>query len=170
MPPPTDVLVRRAVPADAEGMAAVLNPIVAARVYSAMVDPVTADGQRAWIEAFPARGVLHVAVDRASGRVVGLQDVAPFWSGSRAFDHVGSIGTFVDLAWHRRGIGARLFAATFDACRAAGYEKIVAFVRADNEAGLRAYRGQGFRDVGVAARHARIDGRDVDEVILERFL
>jgi ribosomal protein S18 acetylase RimI-like enzyme len=80
------------------------------------------------------------------------------------------MGTYVDLACHRQGIGRRLFAATFEAARRKGYEKIFTYVRADNEAGLAAYLGQGFEVVGTARRHAKIGGRYIDEIMIERFL
>jgi L-amino acid N-acyltransferase YncA len=165
----SDLLIRRATPDDAAGIADVLNPIVAARIYSAMVTPVTEKTQREFIETLPPRSLLHVAVE-PPGRIVGLQEVLPFCAGTASFDHVGVIGSFVALDRHRRGIGARLFAVTFDAARALGYEKLFAFVRADNEAGLRAYTGQGFRKIGTAAKHCKVDGRYVDEIVIERFL
>ena len=165
-----DFVIRRATPEDAGGMVAILNPIIEARIYTAIDAPVTLESQRAFIEGFPARGILHVAEERPSGGLVGMQDVTPFWEHSAAFDHVGAMATYVDLAYHRRGIGARLFAATFDAAARIGYEKIFTYVRADNTAGLRAYLGQGFEVVGTARRHAKIDGRYIDEVLIERFL
>jgi L-amino acid N-acyltransferase YncA len=165
-----EVVIRRAHPDDAAGMVAILNPIIEARVYSALDTPVTVESQRAFIEDFPARGILHVAEERTGGRLVGMQDVVPFADYTRAFDHVGVIATFVALHGHRRGIGARLFAATFQTAKSAGFEKIQAWVRADNEAGLRAYRGAGFAPIGTAVRQARINGRYIDEIVLERFI
>jgi len=43
-------------------------------------------------------------------------------------------------------------------------------VRADNQAALAAYLRRGFRIVGTAGRHAKIDGRYIDEIIIERQL
>jgi L-amino acid N-acyltransferase YncA len=168
----THVTVRDATLDDAESLVEMLNPIIAARCYTAMVDPCTVESQRAFIEGLDARSIFHVAEEStgAARRVVGCQELVPFVSESRAFDHVGVMATFVALDRHRRGIAARLFEATFEAGRRAGYEKIFTFVRADNEAGLRAYLGQGFERIGVASRHAKIDGRYVDEVMIERFL
>ena len=111
-----------------------------------------------------------VAVDSASRAVVGLQDVSPFADFTRAFDHVGVIGTYVDLSLRRQGIASQLFAATFDAARRKGYEKVFTYVRADNDAGLKTYLKQGFRMVGTAERHARIDGRYIDEIVIEKLL
>ena len=80
------------------------------------------------------------------------------------------VGTFVDLDLRGRGIGRRLADSAFAEAREKGYEKVFTYVRADNAAALAYYRSLGFRIVGVAERHARIAGRSVDEVIIERFL
>jgi L-amino acid N-acyltransferase YncA len=155
---------------DAEDMVAILNPIIAARTYTALDTPFSVEQQRDFIRTFPEQGVFHVAVDTTSGLVVGLQDVSPFGDFTHAFDHVGVIGTFVDLTRRRQGIAAHLFAATFDAARKKRYEKFFTYVRADNEAALKTYLAQGFRVVGTAARHAKIDGRYIDEIVIEKFL
>jgi L-amino acid N-acyltransferase YncA len=166
----TVIVIRDASVDDAEGIIAVLNPIITARCYSALDTPVTVDEQRRFIREFPTRGVFHVAVDSEIGRLVGLQDISPFATYTHAFDHVGVIGTYVDLSRRRQGIARRLFDATFEAARGKGYEKIFTYVRADNDAGLQAYLRQGFRVVGRAERHAKIDGRYIDEVVIEKRL
>jgi L-amino acid N-acyltransferase YncA len=153
---------------DAEGIAAVLNPIIAARIYTVLDTPVTVEQERDFIRTFPPRGIFLVAVDPATDRVAGFQDVWPFADFTRAFDHVGVIGTFVDLALRRQGIATRLFAATYEAARGKGYEKFFTYVRADNEAGLTTYLRQGFRMVGTAERQAKVDGRYIDEVVIEK--
>ena len=164
------IQIRDATVDDAEGIAAILNPIITARIYTALDTPVTIDQEREFIRTFPARGIFHVAVDDQAGRIVGFQDVSPFASFTRAFDHVGVIGTYVALDLRRQGIATRLFAATFQAAAGKGYEKLFSYVRADNEAGLQTYLAHGFRVIGTAERHARIDGRDIDEVLIERFV
>jgi len=155
---------------DAEDIAAILNPIIAARCYTALDTPVTVDQERDFIRTFPARGIFLAAVDTSSNRIAGFQDVSPFADFTHAFDHVGVIGTYVDLERRRQGIATRLFAATFDAARRKGYEKFFTYVRADNEAGLQTYLHHGFRIVGTAQRQAKIDGRYIDEVMIEKVL
>jgi RimJ/RimL family protein N-acetyltransferase len=44
------------------------------------------------------------------------------------------------------------------------------FIRADNPTALAAYLKHGFRIVGTAQKQAKIQGRYVDEIIVERFL
>ncbi|MBT3270759.1 GNAT family N-acetyltransferase [Candidatus Poribacteria bacterium] len=162
--------IRRACVEDAAAMLAVLNPIIEARCYTVLDAPFTLAEQRAFIEAFPKRGVFHVAERGDDGEVVGFQDVEPFASYTHAFDHVGVIGTFVRLDCLREGVGRALFASTFAAARDLGYEKLFTFIRADNLAARAAYASQGFREIGVASRHAKIDGAYVDEIMVELFL
>lgn len=163
------LLVRDVTPADAEAVVAILNPIIEARLYTVFDQPFTADAERDYISRFPFRGVWKLAV-RESGEVVGFQVLEPFGSYTTAFDHVGSLGTYVALDQRRQGIARVLFSATFHAARQKGFEKIFTFVRADNPAALAAYTDQGFVVVGTARRHAKIDGRYVDEVLIERAL
>lgn len=165
-----ELVIRDVVPEDAEQLAAILNPIIELGTSTALDTPYTIEEEREYVAAFPARGVFHVAVRASDARVVGLQTVEPFATGTHAFDHVGVMGTYVDLGCHRQGIARRLFEATFEAARLKGYEKIFTYVRADNEAGLATYLGQGFEVVGTARRHAKIRGRYVDEIMIERFL
>src|SRR5262245_22460854 len=108
---------------DADGIVAILNPIIEARRYTALDTPITPDVQREFIRRFPARGIFLVAV-ADDGRIAGLQDVEPFADYTHAFDHVGVIGTYVDLNRRRQGIASALFAATFAQARQKGYEKL----------------------------------------------
>lgn len=94
----------------------------------------------------------------------------PFATYTHAFTHVGVLGTYVALLYRRQGIGRSLFRATFEAARCKGYEKLFTFIRADNVAALATYLNQGFHIVGTAKRQAKLKGRYVDEIIVERFL
>lgn len=155
---------------DAEEILAILNPIIAARCYTAMDTAFTAEAEREFIRTFPARGIFLVAVDATLHRIVGFQNVSPFEKFTHAFDHVGVVGTYVDLALRRKGIASQLFAATFAAALRKGYEKFFTYVRADNDAALKTYLRHGFRIVGRAERQAKIDGTYIDEIIIEKTL
>ena len=163
-----ELTIRQVQEDDAEGVAAILNRIILARAYTALDTPFTVEEERAFIAQFPQRGLFLAAV--AHGRIVGFQNVQPYATYTRAFDHVGVIGTYVDLDLRRQGIAARLFDATFAAAPGKGYEKLFAFVRADNPAALQAYLSRGFEVIGTARGQARIDGRDIDEIFIEKAL
>ena len=165
-----DLLIREAQLEDAEAIVSILNPIIEAGVYTALSTPFSVEAEREFILNFPPRGIFHVAVCEHTQKVVGFQNTEPFATYTRAFDHVGVIGTYVDLCYRRQGIGRSLFQATFEAALGKGYEKLSAFVRADNIASLAAYLSQGFRIIGTAQRQAKINGKYVDEILIERFL
>ena len=112
-----DLLVREARPDDAEAVIGILNPIIEAGVYTVLDMPLTIEAERAYILNFPRRGVFHLAILRQDHKVVGFQSMEPFSTYTRAFDHVGVIGTYVDLSYRREGIATCLFEATFEAAR-----------------------------------------------------
>lgn len=165
-----DVRIREVRPDDAQGIIRILNPIILSGDYSVMDAPFTLEAERDYIANFPERGVFLVAECPRERRIVGFQSIEPFATYTHAFDHVAVIGTYVDLALRGQGIGTRLSEATFAAARLKGYEKIFTYVRADNPGSLAFYRGLGFRIIGTAQRQAKIGGRYVDEVLLEKFL
>ena len=165
-----ELSIRDVEPADAEGLVRVLNPIIESRRYTALDTPVDVETERDYVIDFSERGVWKVAVRQPDQAIVGFQVLEPYASYTHAFDHVGILGTYVDLDLRRQGIARQLFAATFTAAREKGYEKIFTFVRADNPAALQAYLGQGFVVVGNAKRQARIDGQYIDEILIETWL
>lgn len=157
-------------PTDAAGLVRVLNPIIEARRYTAIDAPVSVDIERDYVIDFPERGIWKVAVREPDHTIVGFQVLEPYATWTHAFDHVGTLGTYVDLDLRRQGIARLLFAATFEAARGKGYEKIFTYVRADNPAALQTYLGQGFVVVGNAKRQAKIDGQYIDEILIEKWL
>ncbi len=165
-----DIAIREARPDDAEAVAGILNPAIETGKYTVLDRPFSVQEERQFIASFPPRGIFHVAVSRPDGRVVGLQTMEPFATYTHAFDHVGIIATCVDLACRRQGIGRQLFEATFAAARQKRYEKMFTYVRGDNPAALMTYMKCGFRIVGTATKHAKIGGRYIDEIVIEKFL
>lgn len=164
-----DVRIRRAVPADAGGIAAVLSVVVAERVHSAVDTAWTTDEERRFLESLSSREAVHVAVD-SHAAVVGLQ-ILDRWSPLlRSMAHVGQVGTFLLPAYRGLGVGRRLWVATEAFAGEAGYRKIVIQVRASNTAAQAFYRALGFSACGRLARQVIIDDREDDEVLMERFV
>jgi L-amino acid N-acyltransferase YncA len=162
--------VRLATTDDAVGVAAVLNRVIAGGRHSLLDTPFTVAEERAYIDALPERSFLHVAEATGSG-ILGFQTVIP-WNTftTHEFDHVATMGTYVDERHRRRGVGAALASASFAAALQLGYEKVFTDLRADNLDSLGYHLALGFTIVGVARRHARLAGRDIDVIFIERFL
>lgn len=154
---------------DAQGIIDVLNPIIIEGRYTILDQTFTLDEER-FIESFPERGVFSVAVNQTTNQLLGFQNVEPFASYTKAFDHVGIIGTYVDANSRGQGVAKQLFEHTFEVAKAKGYEKLFAYVLAGNERALAAYLKQGFETVGIAKKHAKIGGQYYDEILIEKFL
>ncbi|EIE50119.1 acetyltransferase [Salipiger aestuarii] len=152
--------IRRAAPLDARDMAALLSDIVATGGSTAMTDPVSQTDMLAWMEGDP-RSIWHIAED-AVGDILGFQFIEPHR------DHgatVGQIGTFAKAGKSGLGIGSKLFEATKEAARVAGYRWINAEIRADNAGGLIFYQSRGFEDWGRIKGYVMANGQVVDKVL-----
>ena len=102
-----DLLVRNAAPDDAGAIVGILSPIIEAGTYTVFDTPFTTEAERMYILDFPPRGIFHVALRRGDQKLVGFQSLEPFANYTHAFDHVGVLGTYVDLSYRRQGIGRR---------------------------------------------------------------
>lgn len=165
-----DLHVRNVTPADAEGIVSIFNPIIETGRYTSFVTPFTVEFGRTFIQNLSDRAIFLIAERTEDKRLVGFQSLGPFSTFSAAFDHVGVMSTFVDLSLRKQGIASHLFPVTFMAARKKGFEKIFTYIRVDNLAALATYMRHGFRVVGTAQKHAKINGRYVDEFLVECFL
>ena len=153
------MIVRAAVPQDAEGMALVVNAVIAVGGTTAHEHAKSVEAVRRDYITKPELRSSVVAED--GGVVIGWQSVE-FWKGAL------HIGTFVDPGIQARGIGAALFAATCGILRPLAPAHIIASIRADNVPGLAYYARMGFRDVAQEPEFALKDGR-VDGRVHRRF-
>jgi L-amino acid N-acyltransferase YncA len=164
-----ELIIRPVREEDAGSIVELLNPIIQAGIYTAMDESFSVADQLGFIRSFPQRGVYQIALDGATRKILGIQDVLPI-STSNVFRHVGEVSTFVALDAHRRGVGRSLCQATFKAASAQGFLKLRATVRSDNPYALVFYQSQGFEQIGIAKQHAYLRGKYIDEILLEKFL
>ncbi|HDM8228145.1 TPA: GNAT family N-acetyltransferase [Vibrio campbellii] len=164
------VVVTKAQKQHAQGITEVLNPIIEEGLYTILDTTFTPEEEEGFIESFPETGVFNVALNEEESVVLGFQNVEPFASYTKAFAHVGIIGTFVDAKCRRQGVASALFTATFADAKSKGYEKLFAYVREDNPNALATYLKHGFEVVGTAKKQAKVNGHYINEVMIEKFL
>ena len=141
------MILRPATTADAAEMCALLNPIIAAGGTTAHRRPFTPERMAAHYIAPPRLIACTTAWE--SGDLLGFQQIEwpdqTYWGDAIPADWA-VIATFVRQGHTGRGIGARLFAETCTAARAAGVMAIDATIRRENTGGLRYYDKMGFVD------------------------
>lgn len=165
-----DIQIRNVEAEDAKGIINILNPMIETGIYTVFAKLLSEDEERDFILNFPKRGVFNIAFCDKSNNILGFQDIMPFETFTGAFNHVGVIATYVDIRYHRQGISKKLFEASFKKARDRGYEKLFTYVRADNQKGLSAYLFQGFKVIGTARKQAKLNGKYIDEIFIEKFL
>lgn len=157
--------VRAAAPGDAETIAAIYNEGIRQRVATFEIRERTADDVLEWLND-PGHPVL---VAESAGKVVGW--AASFSYRPRAcYAGISDFSVYVATAARGRRVGDRLLAELLPALEAAQFWKVVSRLFVENSASRALCRRHGFREVGIYEKHARLDGRWRDVVIVERLL
>jgi L-amino acid N-acyltransferase YncA len=102
-------------------------------------------------------------------QVVGFARVAPY-SPRPVYAGVGEHAVYVAREARGTGLGTQLLGELVRAAERAGFHKLSSRVFADNAASRAIHRAAGFEEVGIQRRHARLDGRWRDCVLVERLL
>ena len=152
---------------DAEGIAAVINSVIAEGKLTILDKPFTVQEEEEFLASLNNREAFFVA--EVDGKIVGVQ-VISFYSKMYANNHVATIGTWILKDYRNRGIGKLLIKETFPFARENGFVKILIYVMAHNERALRFYEGLGFRKIGTAKKQVKLGDGYYDEVYMERFL
>ena len=156
---------RAATPEDADVITRIYNEGIADRVGTFETRPRTADDVRRW---FDGRHPI-VVVEQDDGTIAAFASTSAY----RTRDAYAGIAEYsVYVARHVRGRGAGRVAmvALIDAARDAGFWKLVSRIFVENTASRKLMASLGFREVGIYERHARLDGRWRDVVIVERLV
>jgi phosphinothricin acetyltransferase len=159
-----DLSARAAVPEDAARIAQIYNEGIADRVGTFETRPRSEADVRAWFD-----GRHPIVVVESGGGIIAFASTSTY----RARDCYAGIAEFsVYVARHGRGKGAGRAAmdALIEACGPAGIWKLVSRVFVDNTASRALMKAVGFREVGIYEKHAQLDGRWRDVVIVERLI
>jgi phosphinothricin acetyltransferase len=164
----TSLEIDRALPADVDAIAAILNDAIENTTASWYDLPRTPEQVAAWIDD-RTRSAHPFLVARRAGSVVGFSSYGPFrpWPGYR---QTVELSIFVDRAHHRQGIGRKLVEALVDKARQAGVHVIVAGIEANNRASIELHRALGFVEVGRMPEVGRKFDRWLTLVFMQRTM
>jgi L-amino acid N-acyltransferase YncA len=160
-----DRIVRRATPDDAACIAEIYNEGIADRVGTFETRPRSAEDIRRWFDGdHPI-----VVVEEPGGGVAGFA-AASGYRPRACYAGIAEFSVYARRTKRGQGVGRVAMTALIDACRRAGYWKLVSRVFVDNAASRRLLRSVGFREVGIYEKHAQLDGVWRDVVIVELLI
>jgi phosphinothricin acetyltransferase len=128
---------------------------------------VTPEERERWVVERSEKHPLFVA--ELHGRVLGWAALNMHFTRPR-IQGVVEMLIYIHRDYRRHGVGRELMRALLEAGRAVGHHKILGRFATHNDAGRRLCRLAGFREVGILEKHARIDGRWQDVVLVEYLI
>lgn len=159
--------VRDLAPQDAPQVAAIYNSAVARRLATFDERPTPLEEIEADLRADLAAHPGVAVVDE--GQLVAYA-LASAHSSYPAYRGIAEFSVYVAEHARGRGLGRRALDELVDRCERTGFTKLLSRVLAENHASRRLCAAAGFREVGTYERHAQLDGRWRDVVIVERLL
>uniref|UniRef100_A0A7C2WJU2 N-acetyltransferase family protein n=1 Tax=Thermorudis sp. TaxID=1969470 RepID=A0A7C2WJU2_9BACT len=161
------LVIRRARPEDAAAIAEIYTQGILERIATFESEPRTPEMMLAWLAEHDERHPVLVA-ERA-GRVLGWASISSYRPRA-CYAGVGEFSIYLHRDARGQGIGKVLLDALIDEARRLGYWKLLSRVFPFNTASRRLCAALGFREVGIYEKHARLDGRWLDVVIVERLI
>jgi phosphinothricin acetyltransferase len=163
----TTLRTRPATSGDAPAIAEIYNQGIADRTATFETEPRSAEERRAWLADLAGR--YPAVVVESDGQVVGWA-AAGSYSPRACYGGIGSASVYVHRDWRGRGVGSLLLDALIAEAERLGLWKLVSRVFVFNAASRALCRKHGFREVGIYEKHAKLDGRWIDCVIVERLI
>ena len=159
--------IRAATLDDAPAIAKIYNQGIEDRVATYETEPRSAEEQQAWLRAVADRFPTIVA--QIDGEIAGWASAGPYRT-RECYRGIGEFSIYVRRDWRGRGVGDLLIAALINEAERLGLWKLLSRIFPFNAASRALCRKHGFREVGVYEKHARLDGRWLDVVIVERLI
>jgi L-amino acid N-acyltransferase YncA len=161
------VQVRNASVEDAAAIAEIYNQGIEDRVATYETERRSVEQQQAWLRAIADRYPAVVA--DIDGEILGWAGAGPYRA-RECYRGIGEFSIYVHRDWRGRGLGDLLLAGLIREAERMGLWKLLARIFPFNKASRALCRKHGFREVGVYEKHARLDGRWLDAVIVERLI
>jgi phosphinothricin acetyltransferase len=149
---------------DREAIARIYNEGIHDRVGTFETRERSADDVRAWFD-----GRHPIVVVEMDGDVIAF-GATSVYRARACYAGIAEFSVYVTRAMRGRGAGRVAMQALVDAARAAGFWKLVSRVFTENTASRALLASMGFREVGIYEKHAQLDGRWRDVVIVEKLV
>jgi L-amino acid N-acyltransferase len=166
-PPPANLRIRPATPADLPAINDIFNHYVLHTTATYTEQPTSLETRHQWLADHSPRH--PVIVSELHGEIVAFAALAPFRPQS-AYRNTAESSLYVRPDMHRRGIGSALLADLIGRARRLGHHSIIAIIDSAQEPSLRLHRRFGFQERGRLLEAGQKFGRRLDVVYLQLLL
>ncbi len=156
--------IRPATLEDAAAIAAIYNQGIEDRTATFETRPRTPAEVAAWFD-----GRHPVVVVEEAGVITAFAAASPYRARA-CYAGIAEFSVYVARAARGQGAGQAALTALIAALEARGFWKLVSRIFVDNAASRALMQRVGFREVGIYEKHARLDGRWRDVVIVEYLI
>jgi phosphinothricin acetyltransferase len=163
------ISVRLATLDDAEAMRDIYNREVTGSTVTFDLVPRTLAQQQAWLEDHAGAYPAVVAIDRASGEVIGFGSLSPYRS-RPAYSTTVEDSVYVRHDQRGRGIGRLVLAELVELATSHGFHAVMARVVGGHEVSIRLHRACGFEPIGIEREVGRKFGRWLDVALMQRLV
>jgi len=161
------VIIRTAVPSDAEAIRAIYNHEVENTTATMDLVPRSLDDQLEWLAA--RNGAFATIVAELHGEVVGFASLSPYKERA-AYRPTVEDSVYVRRDSGGRGIGKALLTALIEMASTSGFHSVMARIEASGEASRALHASCGFREVGIEIEVGRKFNRWIDMILMQRLL
>ncbi|HEY0943847.1 MAG TPA: GNAT family N-acetyltransferase [Opitutaceae bacterium] len=162
----TGYTLRLATEADLPAIARIYNSIIAGRMVTADLEPVSVESRRPWLAAHtPDKRPVWVLVDDASDTVCAWLSLDTFFP-RVAYDGTALVAIYVAETHRGLGLGRALLQEAVQRAPALGIRTLLGYIFAHNKPSLRLFSAQGFSRWAHLPRLAQLDGVERDLVIV----
>ncbi len=163
----SELTIRRATLNDAAKIADIYTQGIIERIATFETTPRTEEDIRTKLQTDSERHPTIVV--ELENQVVGWASIS-LYRPRECYAGIGEFSFYIDRNARGKGVGKTLLKALIDEAESLGYWKLLSRVFLFNQASLTACKKQGFREVGVYEKHAKLDDEWLDVVIIERMI
>lgn len=157
---------RLAIESDLPRIVEIYNSTISSRMVTADTEPVTVEARGRWFHDH-SPGFRPLWVVENDNKVIAWLSFSVFY-GRPAYHRSAELSIYVDAAYRRQHLGHDLLRDALMHAPALGLDTLLGFIFAHNHPSLKLFEGFGFERWGFLPSVARLDGNDVDLVIVGR--
>ena len=163
-----DIVLRDAVESDLPEIVEIYNAVIATRISTAQLEPVTIEERRVWFRAHsPTQYPIWVA--ELDGAIAGWLSFREFLPRC-AYRGTVEVSVYVNEKFRRRGVGRKLLQQAIALGPELGMHSLVGLIFSHNEPSIALFHAAGFERWGFLPRIACVDQIPCDLTIFGRHV